>query len=215
MEEIITLDGKQFKLTTDRPLTALERQQTIEQIRKQTGCSGCGSKVMSGGTIYNMAPSCAGGTKGTGDTITLNAAPMFGTGPYIVKFYMKRNTEAPFLITTGSGTPAIGTPGGGAATQTAVAEATTATVPTATALTYTLLDSDIAYASGDTTASVPTSDTTGAVVNTTTSSASLDVGKIRFITTITDSCPTLPKFCAEYCDVTVACPTPTCNFIVT
>jgi hypothetical protein len=34
MEETIILDGKQYKLKTDRPLTALERQQTISDIRK-------------------------------------------------------------------------------------------------------------------------------------------------------------------------------------
>ncbi len=45
MEEIITLDGKQFKLTTDRPLTAEQKEQVIAEIRKQTGCGTCGPKV--------------------------------------------------------------------------------------------------------------------------------------------------------------------------
>lgn len=45
MEEIITVDGRQFKLSADRPLTVQEKAQTIAEIRKQTGCGTCGPKV--------------------------------------------------------------------------------------------------------------------------------------------------------------------------
>ena len=114
MEEIITIDGKQFKLTTDRPLSALERAQTIDQIRKQTGCtSGCGQRVsnMGNGTIFSMAPTCTRTTYSSGDVVTMAAAPNGGIGPYRVTFYYDK----------GAGDVQVG------ATQTGITEATTAT----------------------------------------------------------------------------------------
>lgn len=45
MEELITIDGTQYKLVTDRPLTTEQRIQTITEIRKSTGC-GCGNKTV-------------------------------------------------------------------------------------------------------------------------------------------------------------------------
>lgn len=115
MEEIITLDGRQFKLSTDRPLTALEKQQTIAQIRQQTGCtSGCGQRVSNMGgneMIFSMAPTCTRTTYSSTDTITMKAAPDGGIGPYRVTFYYDK----------GAGDVQVG------ATQTGITEATTAT----------------------------------------------------------------------------------------
>jgi hypothetical protein len=54
MEELITLDGKQFKLMSDYPLTAFERQQTISDIRKQSGCSSCNKTQSLGNGIQSL-----------------------------------------------------------------------------------------------------------------------------------------------------------------
>ncbi len=116
MEEMITVDGRQFKLSYDRPLTAEQRTQTIAQIRQQTGCGGgCGQKVMSAGfgnegMIFAMTPTCTRTTYSSGDTITMAAAPNGGIGPYTVTFYYDK----------GGGPVQVGS------TQTSVTEATTA-----------------------------------------------------------------------------------------
>ena len=88
MEEIITLDGKQFKLTTDRPLTTLEREQTISEIKKQTGCSSCHQpKSLSGfGGIQSLPGTCPTGKTG-GDSLTMVATAISGIAPYTAKFY--------------------------------------------------------------------------------------------------------------------------------
>ena len=102
MEEIVTVDGKQFKLTTDRPLTALERQQTISQIRQQTGCSSChqprGLSLGYGG-IQSLG-ACAASNKSSGDTVTLTASPYGGVRPYTVNFYRKIVSGAYQLLGT-------------------------------------------------------------------------------------------------------------------
>lgn len=51
MEEIITVDGMQYVLTYDTPLTAEQRTQTISNIREQSGC-GCGNKAKHLGEVY-------------------------------------------------------------------------------------------------------------------------------------------------------------------
>lgn len=58
MEELVTIDGTQFKLMTDQPLTAEQKTQTVEEIRKSTGC-GCGNKTVNLG-IQKLQPPPSG-----------------------------------------------------------------------------------------------------------------------------------------------------------
>jgi hypothetical protein len=58
MKEIVTVDGKQFELTTEYPLTEQQRQQTISDIRKSTGCSSCNKTQSLGGNIQTLAAVC-------------------------------------------------------------------------------------------------------------------------------------------------------------
>jgi len=53
MEEVITLDGRQFRLTTNRPLTILEKEQAIADIKKQT------STITNLGRIQTLVQTCA------------------------------------------------------------------------------------------------------------------------------------------------------------
>jgi len=193
MEEIITLDGRQFKLTVDRPLTATERAQVLADIRKQTGCGTCGPRPLSMGYggIQSLA-ACATGPKTAGQTITLAAAPNGGTFPYTVRFWRK---SAPGGYTT-VGTQTPGTEG--------------ATVSTS----FVVTDADVTGAVGDATASVPTTGPTGAVSDTEGGGATLSALAIRVAATTTDSCPTSAQSCIEWCDVSLTCPAPTCNFVV-
>lgn len=46
MEEIITVDGMQYRLISNSPLTVQQRSQTISDIRRQSGC-GCGKQTAS------------------------------------------------------------------------------------------------------------------------------------------------------------------------
>lgn len=202
MEEIVTVDGRQFKLTVDRPLTAQEKAQVLTEIRKQTGCGTCGQNVIANmssyGSIYSMAPVCVTTPKGTTDIITLAAAPMVGTGPYKATFLKSPGTST---VTDGSDAATIAAgrltftlPAGTTTNPTAknVPEATAATVPTVSA-TYALDDVDVAGARA----------------------RGLDVtASVIFRVDIEDSCPTGVKTCSEICKVFVTCPVPTCNFIV-
>jgi hypothetical protein len=199
MEEIITLDGKQFKLTTDRPLTALERQQTISQIRAQTGCSSCHQpKTMSAGfgDIYGLADTCITSTKSSGDFITLAAAPSGAVGPYYVRFWRLPAT-------------------GGAHTWENTGGLNTVTEGSSTSINFQLFDTDLVAASG-VTANTPTysSTTLGALYDFGTG-YNLAAGKIRVATTVYDSCPTGGQSCIAWCDINLGCIAPTCNFTVT
>lgn len=64
--------------------------------------------------------------------------------------------------------------------------------------TDTITDADIAGATGDPGATPPLTNAT-----------------IRYRMSIADSCPTGALICEEYCDVTLTCVAPTCNFVVT
>lgn len=197
MEEIVTLDGRQFKLATDRPLTATERAQVLTEIRKQTGCGTCGPRTLSSEyNIYSMTPTCSTATKASGDTITLVAAPNGGIGPYTVRFWRKAGG-------TGGTYSLVGT------TKTSVTEANSVTE------TVTLNDSDVSSATGDTTAGAPVASTAGTISDPFGGTAALANAKIRVATTTTDLCPTGIQTCVEYCDVNLACVAPTCNFVVT
>lgn len=58
MIEIVTVDGKQFELATEYPLTEQQKQQTISDIRKQTGCSSCNKTQSLGGNIQTLYAPC-------------------------------------------------------------------------------------------------------------------------------------------------------------
>lgn len=198
MEEIVTVDGRQFKLSVDRPLTATERAQVLTEIRKQTGCSTCGSRTpartMTAGfaDIQSML-TCFGGTKSSGDSVTLTATPAGAVGPYYVRFFRK---SAP-----------------GAYTE--LGSVRTVTEGNNTSTTIALVDADLTGAVGDSTAGTPTTGATGAITDPENSSATFGAGILRVATTTYDSCPTGAQSCVEYCDVSLACVAPTCNFVVT
>lgn len=203
MEEIVTIDGRQFKLTSDRPLTASEKAQAIADIRKQTGCGTCGSgRPLSLGDwqyggIKSLA-ACPGlPLKASGDTIGLSALPSGGAEPYTVRFF--RKSVAGAYTAVGAAQPGIMEAG-----------------PAATG-SIALTDADIAGATGDATAGTPTTGTTGAIVDPQDSTSPLAPANIRVAATAVDSCPVPagPAFCVQWCDVALTCPAPTCNFIVT
>lgn len=196
MEEIITVDGTQFKLSYDRPLTAEQRAQTIAQIRQQTGCGTCGPKTLANwgyGGIRSLAPTCVTETKSSGDYVTLSATPSGAIGPYHVRFFRK---SAPGAYAE------LGT-------------VRTITEGNATSYSFQLTDVDFTGAVGDGTAGDPTTGATGAITDPEDTSAALSAGKIRVATTTYDSCPTGAQSCVEYCDINMACVAPTCNFVVT
>lgn len=201
MEEIVTVDGRRFKLSVDRPLTATERAQVLTEIRKQTGCGTCGPRTaprtMAAGfaNIQSMS-TCFEDTKSSSDSVTLTATPEGAVGPYHVRFWRK---SAPGIYTE------IGN-------ERTVAETDS------TSTTITLTDADLTGAVGDATAGIPTVDdpsSTGAITDPENSSATFGAGVLRVATTTYDSCPTGARGCAEYCDVSLACVAPTCNFVVT
>jgi hypothetical protein len=53
MEEIVTVDGMQYVLTCDTPLTEEQKSQTISNIRKESGC-GCGNKAAHLGGVHTL-----------------------------------------------------------------------------------------------------------------------------------------------------------------
>jgi hypothetical protein len=134
--------------------------------------------------IQSLVSSCISSIS-AGQTININAAPMEGIGPYTVSFYKKLDTSEPVQIGT---------------TQTGVSEATNSTTPSTIAQPYTITDTDITAATGD----------SGAL-------PILAPGYIRIIVNITDSCPIAsggPKTCSELCDINILCTEPICNIIV-
>ena len=204
MEEIVTVGGKQYKLTTDRPLTALERQQTIAQIQKQTGCSSCGPRALSAGfgEAFSLVETggtgtCTGTAKKSGDTITLAATPLGGVAPYAVRFW--RMPDAAGAMTYGE----VGL------VRTGIAEGGS------TSDSFVLNDADMVAAVGKPTAGYPVTDTTAGITDPVGSTTPLADNSIRVASTIYDSCPVTPMTCVAYCDIALACVAPTCNFVVT
>lgn len=209
MEEIVTLDGRQFKLATDRPLTATERAQVLTEIRKQTGCSTCHQPrtLSTGGVgIYSLpfgndgAGTYSGtGSKGSGSTMTLAATPTGGVGPYDVRFW--RANDGATIISAGI------------VNQEYLGSAEGTTVSG----TYTIVDADVAAATGNTAATAATAvNVTTGVITLGGAAATLSTGSIRFYTSVVDSCKGSAGqgTCAQYVDVALVCIAPTCSFVV-
>lgn len=234
MEEIITVDGRQFKLTTDRPLTIEQKAQTIAEIRKSAGCGTCGQPRVLGpsdwqyGGVYGMVPTSTQSTatgvtgKGSGDDITLKVTPTGGVGPYKAWFYIHHTSaDRGATISTarlgtgssGSNPPGKTLLGGGLANpQTSITEGATTTA------VYILDDTDVRTATGDGTATRPIDvDGTSGALSFGTVAATLSAAAIRFYTAVVDSCTgtTGPAACIQWADVSLVCISPTCNFVVT
>ena len=201
MEETVTINEQQYKLSYYQPLTPEQRSKAIEQLKILYVPKGCiimressPMQQMSSQQIYGnlmiLTSSCPGGTKQKGGTISLNAAPMGGIAPYTVMYYKKIGTAAPTQIGT---------------TATGVSEATNSTTPSTTTQTYTILNDDVKNSTGDPT---PAPGSPPYV------STALVSGHLRIITQITDSCPTGSQSSIEFCDVSLSCASPACNLII-
>lgn len=234
MEEIITVDGRQFKLSTDRPLTAQEKAQTMTEIRKQTGCGTCGPNVAKMGNDWQYGgirslPGTPGtNTKGTAsstidDVVTLNATPDFGTAPYTVRFLRQIggiDGTTPSLLVIGA---LVDTTQYGLQTdnteQTDLIDG-----QKTTDVVYQLSDAEIVAAgTGAIVIADGPGEGDGGVDGSGLGLPVLVANTVRFITHVKDSCPTkasvgapLPgRHCLQYVDLTVVCVAPTCNFVVT
>ncbi len=75
MEEILNIDGKQYKITTSEILNSAQKAEVIRQIR--TDCKTCGNKSQ----ILNPATGC-GITIKTGTSKTIGCTASGGTGRY-------------------------------------------------------------------------------------------------------------------------------------
>lgn len=58
MNEIVTIDGRQFELIAEYPLTEQQIQQTISDIRKQSECSSCNKTQSLNGSIQTLTLPC-------------------------------------------------------------------------------------------------------------------------------------------------------------
>ena len=141
-----------------------------------------------------LAP-CPTSPRYSGDSINLQASPSGAIGPYYVRFW--RMPDVTYSMTYGE----IGT-------------VRTVSEGSSTSTSFTLFDADLVAASGNTTAGIPTTGPTGAIIDPYGGTAQLTAGKIRVATTVYDSCPTGAQSCISYCDVTLGCVAPTCNFTV-
>ena len=201
MEELVTIDGRQFKLTSDRPLTASEKAQAIADIRKQAGCGTCGKPATMGGragiaTLQTCTKTTASST--IGDLVNLAATPADGTAPYIVTF-LGQFGAAPVVLAAGVAPYGLT----GANPQTGLLDN-----QTTTAVTYQISDAEIVASAGG----------PPAVANVNGSGIGVPVGAantVRFLVHTSDACPTGSLHCVEYCDLGIVCVAPTCNFVVT
>lgn len=134
-------------------------------------------------------------TKYSGNSINLQASPDSAIAPYHVRFWRKPTSTGAMAWEELGTTRTVYVDGG------------------MTSTSFTLYDLDVASAVGDTGALTPDSDTAGNITESGTI-ATLAIGKIRVATTVYDSCPTVPQVCLSYCDITLGCVAPTCNFTV-
>lgn len=208
MEEIINIDGRQFKLLTDRTLTAEQKTQTIAEIRKQTGCSTCAPKIARigndwqyGGRVASMAgPATCTKTEASstiGDVVTLAATPNLGTAPYTVKF-LGQFGAAPVALAAGTGGYGLI----GTNPQTGLIDGQTTTT-----VTYQITDAQIVASAGG---APDATDVDGSGIDVIAG----DTNTVRFLVHISDSCPTGALHCLDYCDLGIVCAIPTCSFVV-
>jgi hypothetical protein len=155
----------------------------------------CGSVDVQAAYGAPEAPLGCGPTKYSGNTINLASTPDGGIGPYTVRFWRKAGGAAGIYSLVGT-------------TKYSVTEATTVTE------SIVLNDFDVSSATGDTIAGVPISDTVGIITDPFGGGAPLAPAKIRVATTVADLCPSGSQICISYCDVTLGCVAPTCNFTV-
>lgn len=134
-------------------------------------------------------------TKYSGYSINLQSSPDDAVAPYFVRFWRKPTSAGVMAWQEIGSVRTVFTDGGTVSDS------------------FTLYDLDVASAIGQIGALTPGTDTAGNITES-GATASLAVGKIRVATTVYDSCPTTPKVCLSYCDVTLGCFAPTCNFTV-
>lgn len=139
-------------------------------------------------------PLGCGPTKYSGDSLNLQASPTGAIGPYHVRFWRKPTS-------------------GGVMSWQEIDTTRTVSEGSSTSTSFTLYDLDVASAVGHSGALTPDSDTAG-TISESGATASLAPSKIRVATTVYDSCPITPQVCLSYCDVTLGCVAPTCNFTV-
>ena len=77
MDEIITVNGDQYKLESIAPLTQEQKNEVIKQLSK-TGCTSCGNK----NNISTLASNCPQTPIPLGTTKTFNCTASAGTGSY-------------------------------------------------------------------------------------------------------------------------------------
>jgi hypothetical protein len=155
----------------------------------------CGSVDVQAAYGAPEAPLEACPTKYSGDTVNLQSTPNSGIGPYTVRFWKKAGG-------TGGTYSLVGT------------EHYPITEGSPITESFIISDFDVSSATGDLTAGAPTSDDVGIIIEPFGGLTPLASGKIRVATTVADSCPTGPKICISYCDITLGCVAPTCNFSV-
>jgi len=73
MEEIITVNGQQYKIESTVPLTQVQRNETIKQLYEKN-------------TISTLAPTCSASSKLVGNIVTVGSTPSGGTPLYTVAF---------------------------------------------------------------------------------------------------------------------------------
>jgi len=168
-------------------------EEIVEQRIEDLSIS-CQDVVIESAPGAPQAPIGCGPTKYSGDSINLQASPNDAIGPYYVRFWRKPNAV---------GTMAWGEIG----TVRNVSEGSS------TSTSFTLYDADLVAAVGHGGALTPDSDTAGNITESGAANA-LAIGKIRVATTVYDSCPVTPQVCLSYCDISLGCVAPTCNFTV-
>lgn len=234
MEEIITVDEKQYVLIYDQPLTEEQMMQTIADIKKQS-CRTCGTRTIQPkamdpnwiyGGIQSLVPTkdatpstnCPVAAKRSGDTIDLSIQPDAGIGPYKTWFYIHHNVGDRGTIIDPTRLTMPGAPYADPIGVTGIQPYTNIPELGIFRRTYTLNDLDISSATDDPGATQPidVDSTTGALTFGTTG-VPKGPAVIRLYTAVVDSCTgtTGPAACIQWCDVTLACVPPTCNFIVT
>lgn len=223
MEEIITVDGRQFKLTVDRPLTAEQKAQTIAEIKKQTGCGSCGPRVAKMGNDWQYGgvkslpaqtgnpPGCPGplapggspGTaKGEGDLVTMSVTPVQGVAPYSLVF---RKSAAGNYDKTYPGTTEIISRAFLVAPGAPYGDPAGMTMPGA----------DVTGVYGNIVEGGNLKRVYTLTLLDIQGATSVGAGATMiFGSTLTDSCSPAST-CTNFCEIFVSCPAPVCDFTVT